>query len=112
MRQPAARTRPEQVAPGPAPFKAALAARDARAAVAAILDLEAAIAQWSADTTQSDETDRARAALRGLILRLGNATADGLRDPAEREPNRRHTARDLTRRASSPSRATATSSNA
>ena len=79
----AARTLTEQVDHATAAFNAALDARDARAAVAAILDLEAAIAQWSADTTQSDETDRARAALRGLILRLGNATADGLRDPAE-----------------------------
>ena len=79
----AARTLTEQVDHATATFNAALDARDARAAVAAILDLEAAIAQWSADTTQSDETDRARAALRGLILRLGNATADGLRDPAE-----------------------------
>jgi len=79
----ASRTLTEQVDHATAAFDAALDARDARAAVAAILDLEAAIAQWSADTTQSDETDRARAALRGLILRLGSATADGLRDPAE-----------------------------
>lgn len=73
----------EQVDHATSAFDAALDTRDARAAVTAILDLEAAIAQWSADTTQSDETDRARAALRALILRLGNATADGLRDPSE-----------------------------
>ena len=74
----------EQVERATAAFDAALAARDAQAAAAAILDLEAAIAQWSADTTQSDEGDRARAALRGLIVRLGAAAADGLRDPSER----------------------------
>ncbi|HSK91499.1 MAG TPA: hypothetical protein VK875_09315 [Euzebyales bacterium] len=79
----AALTLTEQVARATAAFDAALAARDAEAAVAVVLELEAAIAQWSADTTQSDETDRARGALRGLIVRLGRATAEGLRDPAE-----------------------------
>ena len=78
------RTLTEQVDQATAAFDAAIDARDARAAVGAILDLEAAIAQWSADTTQSDETDRARATLRALILRLGTAASDGLRDPAER----------------------------
>jgi cyanophycinase-like exopeptidase len=73
----------EQVQRATGAFDAALAARAAQHAVAAILDLEAAIAQWSADTTQSDEGDRARAALRGLIVRLGDAAADGLRDPIE-----------------------------
>jgi hypothetical protein len=77
------RTLTEQVDHATSAFDAALDARDARGAVTAILDLEAAIAQWSADTTQSDETDRARDTLRALILRLGNATADGLRDPSE-----------------------------
>jgi cyanophycinase-like exopeptidase len=66
-----------------AAFNAALEAREAQAAVAAILDLEAAISQWSADTTQSDETDRARAALRALVVRLGDAATQGLRDPIE-----------------------------
>lgn len=80
---PAALTLTEQVDRATAAFDAALDAHDAGAAVAAILDLEAAIAQWSADTTQSDETDRARAALRGLVLRLGEVSAEGLRDPAE-----------------------------
>jgi cyanophycinase-like exopeptidase len=74
----------EQVERATAAFDAALAARDAQTAATAILDIEAAIAQWSADTTQSDEGDRARAALRGLIVRLGTAAADGLRDPRER----------------------------
>jgi cyanophycinase-like exopeptidase len=82
-RDDAALTLTEQVQRATAVFDAALAAREAQGAVAAILDLEAAISQWSADTTQSDEADRARAALRALIVRLGDAAAHGLRDPIE-----------------------------
>jgi hypothetical protein len=41
-----------------AAFDAALAARDADRAVAAILDLESAIVEWSRDTLQSDDVDR------------------------------------------------------
>ena len=63
-----------------ATFDTALAARDADAAVAAILDLESAIVEWSRDTLQSDDVDRARAALRSMIVRLGAAATDGLRD--------------------------------
>ena len=65
-------------------FDAALRARDASAAGQAILELEATIAAWSADPTQTDEADRARSVLRGLITRLGDAAASGLADPAER----------------------------
>jgi cyanophycinase-like exopeptidase len=82
-REATALTLTEQVQRATAAFDAALQARAAKDAVTAILDLEAAIAQWSADTTQSDEGDRARAALRGLIVRLGDAAAEGLRDPIE-----------------------------
>jgi cyanophycinase-like exopeptidase len=82
-RDPSALTLTEQVERATAAFDAALDARDARAAVAAILDVEAAITQWSADTTQSDEGDRARAALRAMIVRLGDAASEGLRDPIE-----------------------------
>jgi hypothetical protein len=64
-------------------FDEALAAGDARAAVAAVLGLDAAIAEWSADTLQSDQVDRARAALRSMIVRLGEAATVGLRDPRE-----------------------------
>lgn len=74
----------EQVAAAATAFDAAIAARSATNATAAVLDLEAAIADWSADTTQSDEVDRARAALRGLIVRLGTAADHGLVAPAER----------------------------
>jgi len=66
-----------------AAFDAALAARDADGAVAAILQLEAAIVEWSRDTLQSDDIDRARAALRSMIVRLGTAANEGLRDVRE-----------------------------
>lgn len=64
-------------------FDTALAARDADGAVAAILQLEAAIVEWSRDTLQSDDVDRARAALRSMIVRLGSAATEGVRDVRE-----------------------------
>lgn len=66
-----------------ADFDDALGRRDAAAAVRAVLELDAAILAWSADTLQSDETDRARSSLRTMIVRLGEAATSGLRDPAE-----------------------------
>jgi len=64
-------------------FDVALAARDADAAVAAVLNLEASIVEWSSDTLQGDDLDRARAALRAMIVRLGAAATDGVRDLRE-----------------------------
>ena len=64
-----------------AAFDQAVAGRDPDAAVAAVLELEQAIVDWSADTLQSDETDHARAALRRMIVRLGEVAAVGARDP-------------------------------
>jgi len=61
-------------------FGAALDARDADGAVAAILELESAIVEWSRDTLQSDDIDRARAGLRSMIVRLGAAATEGVRD--------------------------------
>ena len=66
-----------------ADFDRAVAARDAGAATEAVLDLEEVVHGWSADTFQSDELDRARAALRRMIVRLGGAAGEGLRDPRE-----------------------------
>jgi hypothetical protein len=66
-----------------ASFEAALVTRDADRAVAAILDLESAILEWSRDTLQSDDVDRARAALRSMIVRLGTAATEGVRDVRE-----------------------------
>jgi cysteinyl-tRNA synthetase len=51
--------------------------------VRAVLALEDAMTAWSVDTLQSDESDRARAALRSMILRLGTAAVGGLKDPSE-----------------------------
>ncbi|MGK0274010.1 MAG: cyanophycinase-like exopeptidase [Ilumatobacter sp.] len=63
-----------------ADFDAALAARDAEGAVKAILDLDSAILQWSRDTLQGDEMNRARTSLRSMIVRLGGAATAGVRD--------------------------------
>jgi len=51
--------------------------------VRATLDLETSIRNWSADTLQSDAMDRAHAALRSMIVRLGDAAVKGLADPRE-----------------------------
>jgi cyanophycinase-like exopeptidase len=65
-------------------FDAAMAARDADAAASAALELEQAIADWTADTLQSDDGDHARRTLRGMVLELAGAARDGLADPAAR----------------------------
>jgi hypothetical protein len=66
-------------------FDAAAAARDGPAMVTAILDLEAAISDWAADTEEDQGTAQSRAVLRGLIGRLGEiATAAGAGDRGER----------------------------
>jgi hypothetical protein len=64
-------------------FSAALEARDARAAVKATLALDDLIVDWSRDTLQSDELDRARAALRSMVVRLGDAAELGVADPRD-----------------------------
>jgi hypothetical protein len=66
-----------------AAFDDALARRDAGAATEAVLELEAALHAWAADTFQSDELDRARAALRRMVVRLGEVAASGVADPRD-----------------------------
>jgi cyanophycinase-like exopeptidase len=66
-----------------AAFDAALADGDAKLATAAALELEATLHSWSADTFQSDEVDTARAALRRMVVRLGDLAAPALRDPRD-----------------------------
>jgi cyanophycinase-like exopeptidase len=66
-----------------ATFDDALAHRDARGATEAVLQLEASLHGWSADTFESDDLDRARAGLRRNLLRLGEAAGPGLRDPRD-----------------------------
>ncbi|HET7487674.1 MAG TPA: hypothetical protein VFJ85_07070 [Acidimicrobiales bacterium] len=86
---PAAGGRPKGVSPLlsnvaglEAEFDAALAGRDADGAVRAMLALEDELVSWSRDTLQSDELDRGRAVLRGMMVRLGELAKVGVRDPA------------------------------
>jgi len=64
-------------------FSAALAARDVDGCVAALLDLEQAIVDWSGDTETNDGADYPRSLLRGMVVRLGELARAGATDPAE-----------------------------
>jgi len=64
-------------------FDAALSEPDIDAAVAAALTLEHLLWEWSRDTLQSDAADRARAAVRDALVRLGELARTGARDPRE-----------------------------
>jgi cyanophycinase-like exopeptidase len=64
-------------------FDIALAGRDVDGCVAAILDLEQTMVDWSADTNISDEGEHARAVLRSMVVRLGELAQAGARDPRE-----------------------------
>jgi hypothetical protein len=64
-------------------FDAALADRDVDSCVEAVLALEQALLDWSADTQQSDEGDHARARLREMVVKLGELATVGARDPRE-----------------------------
>ena len=62
---------------------ASLDRRDVAGAVGAILELEAALEEWSSDTSTTDARDRARDIQRSLIVRLGEVAVVGSRDPRE-----------------------------
>lgn len=64
-------------------FDACMATGDADGALAAALELEEAIHAWSADTVQGDHVDRARAALRSMLVELATVAVSGLRDERE-----------------------------
>jgi hypothetical protein len=81
---PPARDLPDVIKDAEGRFDAAAGERDGGTMVSAILDLEAAIEAWSTDTDENDNADRARAVLRGLVVRLGRAAEQGLSDPADR----------------------------
>jgi len=66
-----------------AAFDAALASGRAGDAVRAALELETSLRDWSADTLQGTDMDMARAALRSMIVRLGDAAVGGLADPRD-----------------------------
>ena len=64
-------------------FNDAMSSGDAAGAARAVLELESAIHAWSADTLQGEEMDNAHAALRSMIVRLGDAAIGGLADPRD-----------------------------
>jgi hypothetical protein len=64
-------------------FDEALAAHETSAATQAILDLEQALHDWSADTLQGDDADRGRATLRSMVTRLAALAETGARDPRD-----------------------------
>jgi len=63
-----------------AAFATALDGGDGDAAVTAMLELDETIVAWSRDSLQSDHLDRARSVLRSMMVRLGAAAGEGLRD--------------------------------
>jgi hypothetical protein len=64
-------------------FRAAKDAGQAAVMVRTALALEEELWQWRADTLQSDEADRGRAALRAMVGEIGSLAERGARDPAE-----------------------------
>ena len=64
-------------------FDDAIGSGDARGAVKAVLDLDNVMAEWAHETFSADEEAQARAALRSMVTRLGEAADSGLRDPRE-----------------------------
>jgi hypothetical protein len=64
-------------------FDTSLRAREVSAAVTAILELEQAIVDWSADTEEEDGAAAPRAMLRRMVTRMGELAAVGARDPRE-----------------------------
>jgi hypothetical protein len=64
-------------------FTEAMEKRDLDAAVQVVLDLEGSVHEWANETFSSDEMERARAALRSMVVRLGEVGRTGARDPKE-----------------------------
>ena len=64
-------------------FDDALAEGDVDEAVRSLLALEDELVSWTRDTLQSDELDQGRAALRAMVVRLGETARRGVGDPAE-----------------------------
>ena len=62
----------------------ALRSRDVDAAVAALLEIDTQLHDWAADTTDSDERDRARELLRRHLVGLGDLARVGAADPRSR----------------------------
>jgi hypothetical protein len=64
-------------------FDDAILRGDARGATDATLGLERDLHDWSTDIPGQDELTRARASVRAMVGRLGDAATGGLRDPRE-----------------------------
>ncbi|HEX5346043.1 MAG TPA: hypothetical protein VFW64_02910 [Pseudonocardiaceae bacterium] len=64
-------------------FDTGLRNRDVTAAGTAVLELEQAIVDWSADTEEMDGIERPRAMLRRMVTRLAELAVVGARDPRE-----------------------------
>ncbi|HUJ65004.1 MAG TPA: hypothetical protein VLX59_05680 [Acidimicrobiales bacterium] len=64
-------------------FDRALEGPDVESGVRAVLELIDTLEAWSGDTTESDAGDRGRAALRRMVVRLGELAITGTRDPKE-----------------------------
>jgi hypothetical protein len=64
-------------------FDTGLRSRDVNAAVTAVLELEQAIVDWSADTEEMDGIEEPRATLRRMVTRLAELAVIGARDPRE-----------------------------
>lgn len=64
-------------------FDEALKVRDVGAAVTAVLELEQAIVDWSADTEEMDGTEGPRGLLRRMVTRLAELAVVGARDPRQ-----------------------------
>ncbi len=64
-------------------FDTGLRTRDVNAAVTAVLELEQAIVDWSADTEEMDGVEGPRAMLRRMVTRLAELAVVGARDPRD-----------------------------
>lgn len=74
----------EEVTAQSAAASQALQCRDVDGAVAALLEIDTQLHDWAADTTDSDERDRARELLRRHLVGLGELARDGAADPRAR----------------------------
>jgi hypothetical protein len=66
----------DEVARLDAEFDVALDSGEPQVAVKVMLELDDVLVAWSRDSLQSDEMDRGRAALRGMIVKLGRKAID------------------------------------
>ncbi len=66
-----------------AAFDTAFEAKDVDGCVRAVLELEQALTDWSADTLVGDAASSARRVLRSMVVRLGQFAEVGARDPRE-----------------------------